>query len=179
MYLLIILCMYILVKINKKYLYCIYTRPPTPLFLRVYKGTVITEPITFKPMLVKGHVSCPYVPYNLGKEKLREDINTINSNLLWKELANDKLEVDISNLEYKELLIMFHIVENNAFTNALTIHILGKITETEPRYYNTGYYMNENENCGIRVAVSNSAIVHNKTYLNGGATVPSMFVYYR
>ena len=50
--------------------------------IRIFSGAVITEPITFKPMLVKGHVSCPYVPYNLGKEKLREDINTINSNLI-------------------------------------------------------------------------------------------------
>ena len=74
---------------------------------------------------------------------------------------------------------MFHIVEQSAFTNALTIHIIGKITETEPRYFNTGYYMNANENCGIRVAVSATRITHNKTYLNGGGAIPSMFVYYR
>lgn len=47
----------------------------------IYAGAVISEPITLKPMLVKGSHKCPYNPYSLSKAKLREDIDSVNSSL--------------------------------------------------------------------------------------------------
>ena len=54
-------------------------------------------------MLVKGHVSCPFVPYNLGKEKLREDINTINSNLA--QIKTIRVELKYLNTYYCQATI--------------------------------------------------------------------------
>ena len=47
----------------------------------VTSGTVISEPITIKPMLVKGSHKCDYAPYRLSKAKLREDVDALNSSL--------------------------------------------------------------------------------------------------
>ena len=53
----------------------------------IYAGAVISEPITIKPMLVKGSHKCPYNPYSLSKAKLRADIDAVNSSLTSKDMT--------------------------------------------------------------------------------------------
>ena len=104
------------------------------------------------------------------------DIGTLNSALMWKQIATNVTSLSHDLSQYKEILIDIGFQGN---VNHNSIHIITAELSATTHYYSSGYYRTTNDSIGVKVGVNTSGVTGGLVYVDGNTSpIASTFSVY-
>ena len=111
-----------------------------------------------------------------SSQKVDGEIDSLNSALMWKQIATNVTSLSHDLSQYKEILIDIGFQGN---VNHNSIHIITAELSATTHYYSSGYYRTTNDSIGVKVGVNTSGVTGGLVYVDGNTSpIASTFSVY-